>query len=843
MTKNVLFSICLLLIAFQLSAVKARRSTTTFKQPNGYELQSKLMGDEFFHFRRTIDNYTLLTDSNGYMVYAVQLNNELIPSAVVAHNPSDRTADEKAFLQTIQPQLAFGTVTRQNANRKRAIRAVHSTGLQKKAKALTKSVSSPRYLVLLVNFKDNAFSVPTPNTRFSNQFNADNYTTDGATGSVRKYFIDNSMGAFTPQFDVYGPVTLSNNIAYYGGNDTDGNDLKPDEMVFEACQLLDSQIDFTVYDLDNDGEVDNVYVIYAGYGEASGAAENTIWPHQWEVTNTTKLDGKLIGTYSCSNELGGTSDVIIDGIGTACHEFSHAIGLLDLYDTDYEENGQSFDVDTWSLMAGGSYNNDGMTPPYYCALEREMLGWGTPVVLSNPANITVNSIGTNQFYRINSTVNNDYFLIENRQLTGWDEHLYTHGMLVYHIDKTSAYADRWVQNTLNAYSDHNCVDILEADAAEVFYTGFNYTNWLNSLKGDPFPGSANKTSLTDNTTPGLKSWSGVATGKPITDIAETNGIISFKFMGGEQIFGTFEALNATNVTGNSFTANWTAATNATKYLLNVYTKTTSTAAPQTASTGFDGYPATKPTDWTITTSSKYETTGNFGASSPSVKLDVNNASIVSPTFADAISSVSFWYKGNGTSGSTLKVEGSTDGTAWTTIEAISALPTNGTTKTISISTALAYKKLRLIYTKNSGNVGVDDVVIKYGQGTVVSSILKDAEVSTGTSFDVSGLATGTYYYTVKAANATEVSTESNEISVSLLSTALHNTTENSLQCWLVNGGIVVFSTTQQPFAIYNATGQIVHQQILPAGRTEITLKSNSLYVLKTTGYSSKIQTK
>lgn len=844
MLNKLLLSICFILSLQQVWAIKARQELSVFTQPNGYALESKLRGDEFFHYRLSTDNYTLLQNAEGYLVYAIEKNGELTPSTVIAHNMANRTESERLFLETIPTNLSFSPKTKAYALQKRIARSSVISTQQKRVKALTKTVTSPRYLVLLVNFSDNTFSVPTANTRFSSQFNADSYTTDGATGSVRKYFSDNSMGVFNPQFDVYGPVTLSNTMAYYGDNDSDGNDVKPDEMVFEACELLNNQIDFSMYDLDNDGVVDNVYVIYAGYGEASGAPESTIWPHKWEVQVTTKLDNKQIGGYSCSSELFGTSGTTIDGIGTACHEFSHAIGLPDMYDTDYEQNGQSFDVDTWSLMAGGAYNNNSKTPPYFCAVERELLGWGTPTVLNSPANLTLNSIGTNQFYRINSPVSNEYFLIENRQKTNWDAHLYTHGMLVYHIDKTSAFAYRWAENTLNAYADHNCVDILEADGTQLIYSGTNGTDWLNSLKGDPFPGSASKQSITDNTTPNLKTWSGASTAKPITAITEINGIISFKVLGGENLFGAFEALNATNISNSGFTANWTPASNATKYLLNVYTKSSSSTTALSTTTGFDGFPTILPTNWSIGTTEVYTSVGNYGLASPSVKLVRSNQTITTQTYSDAITSISFWYKGNGLAGATsLKVEGSTDGSTWTEIENINSVPSTGTIKNINISSTLDYRKIRFIYTKGTaGNLGIDDIVIKYGQGIVITPVLNNLVVATGTSYNVVGLSAGDYYYTVKAANETDSSNESNEIAVSLQITSTNNPHSYPIKCWATVQGIALFSDRTQWVQIYSTTGQLLVQQQIYDGINHIALPPKSLYLVKTQAGTSKIRT-
>jgi len=696
-------------------------------------------------------------------------------------------------------------------------------------------VSTAKYLVILVNFSDNVFSVVNPQVRYTEQFNGANYTTDGATGSVKQYFKDNSIGNFDPTFDVIGPVTLSKPMAYYGGNDVNGDDQHPEEMIFEACQLIENQVNFADYDLNNDGVVDNVYVIYAGYGEASGASANTIWPHAWEVTNATLLDGKKISSYSCSNELQGTANAIIDGIGTACHEFSHTIGLPDLYDTDYETNGQGADVDTWSLMASGCYNNEGMTPPYYIGVERELLGWGTATELTAASNCTLASIGNNQFYKISTTTPDEYYILENRQLNGWDKSLYHHGMLVYHVDKSSAYASRWAANTINAYSNHQCVDIVEADGTTLIYDGSNATAWLSSLKGDLFPGTSAKTEFTDASTPSAKSWNNVATGKPITAIAENSGVISFKFMGGESTFGNFSALPATNLTANSFTSNWNEGTNATQYLLNVYKKSSTGSASTTVTQGFDNFPTTLPSGYTVSVTTTYTTSGNYGKTSPSVKLGASNASITTDTYADALKSLSFWVKGNGTDAtSSLLIEASADKSSWTTIDKLSSLPSTGTTKTYAIDNTKNYRTLRMTYTKSAGNVAIDDIAITYGSDIVKTNVLTDFPVTSAHSYNVTGLVNNeTYYYTVKAVGATETSPESNEIQVVLSGiTGLDQTSATPSRIFAVGSSLVVQASSEETLHVYNVMGQLVVNRVVPTGVTKITLPGNQIYIVK-----------
>ena len=154
------------------------------------------------------------------------------------------------------------------------------------------------------------------------------------TGSVRDYFRAQSYGQFAPEFDVVGPLTAANDMAYYGRHSGNNNDSHVPELVWEACLQADPLVNFADYDWNGDGEADLVYMVYAGYSEAQGAAPETIWPQKWYLTmyQSLQLDGVTIDGYACSSELRGTSGSELDGIGTACHEFSHCLGLPDTYD-------------------------------------------------------------------------------------------------------------------------------------------------------------------------------------------------------------------------------------------------------------------------------------------------------------------------------------------------------------------------------------------------------------------------------------------------------------------------------------------------------------------------------
>ena len=295
-------------------------------------------------------------------------------------------------------------------------------------------------------------------------------------GSVRKYFQDQSYGQYNPHFDVIGPVTLSQNTEYYGApvKDSQGevtnHDVRPREMVIEACEKAKAAgADFSQYDNNNDGLVDFVYVIYAGYGEADGGGENTIWPHQWDVSVKGKyIDGKKLGRYACGCELDYQIKVY-DGIGTFCHEFSHVLGLPDFYITDYKSDHHT--LSDWDVMDYGPYNNHGNTPAAYSAYERFYMGWLTPRLLDEPENVTLNPINKGNGSSLVITENNvlptpswqpipnRFYLLETRELSGWDEYLPGAGMLITEVQYDY---NKWRSNTVNNDASAMGVNILEA---------------------------------------------------------------------------------------------------------------------------------------------------------------------------------------------------------------------------------------------------------------------------------------------------------------------------------------------------------------------------------------------
>lgn len=380
------------------------------------------------------------------------------------------------------------------------------------------SEGEPHAIVVLVEFKDYTFTMKDPKGFYTNMLNGSFFAEYGATGSARKYFIDNSNGIFKPKFDVYGPVQLSQEARYYGNNDSYGNDMRAHEVCIEACDALDAEVDFSQYDLNDDGYIDNVYFIYAGYGEADSMYRFTIWPHSanletFELGKSYVYDGKILDRYGMSNEL-DYSFGRPDGIGTFVHEFSHVLGLPDLYSTVY--NG-AFTPGEFSCLDIGSYNNRGRTPPHYSAFERYSLGWLTPEEFTATGDYRLETVNTsNSAYIIkNPDTDSEFYIFENRQKEAWDTYIPGHGMLVWHINFNQL---AWNDNIVNNNVNYQRVDIIEADNMK---SSSNYD-------GDTFPGASGVTQFDFETSPSLQFLGGLKTNFALSEIAESEeGLITF----------------------------------------------------------------------------------------------------------------------------------------------------------------------------------------------------------------------------------------------------------------------------------------------------------------------------
>ncbi|MDE5790002.1 MAG: M6 family metalloprotease domain-containing protein [Muribaculaceae bacterium] len=535
--------------------VPANPALQPVTQPDGSVVMARLHGDERSHLILSADGLPIDRGSDGlFYYYECGADERPVLSKQRVADPKE-TLKEKAFIESIDRQKLEKAF---NKDRELKVNKRVRSKVPPQVNAFP-CTGSPRGLVLLIEYSDVSFTVPNPNDSFARMLNEEGYSDYGGWGSARDWFISNSDGRFTPQFDVVGPITLSHPRAYYGAN-KGGDDIRPEMMIIEACGMIADEVDFSLYDADDDGFIDNVFAFYAGYGENLGAMvpSECVWPHSWDIAEATSVpyyfNGKRLNHYACTNEIDLTNTM--DGIGTFVHEFSHVMGLPDLYATNYSF---AFTPGRWSVMDEGPYNNNSRTPPCYSAFERLSLGWLEPVKLDKPSNIKIPPIAENRAYYIPTEDENEYFLLENRQQTGWDTFIPYHGMLVWHIDYNE---NIWRYNTVNDRRDHQYVDIVEAD---------NHQN-EDTVDGDPFPGAKNITSFTDETEPAMVSWAGAGCGVPLTDIYESNGYIYLKACGGKSVIEPTVALEATEVESDSFTANWEASSEeGCHYLLSVYT--------------------------------------------------------------------------------------------------------------------------------------------------------------------------------------------------------------------------------------------------------------------------------
>lgn len=584
MSKRFLTLAAMFMLAASAFAVPAKRVKRQVQQPDGSVLTVMLRGDENFHYTSTEDGQPLVQRADGAYCYAtLDSNGKLTASAQVAHDVESRGAAELSFLNyyTAESQKvrSLGMERAKQRNARRMARLANRGVVDASGKPVRRVMAGAtggegigvtgkrKGLVILVNFKDKKMQSKHTQAEWNDYFNKVGYNKYGNNGSVHDYFYAQSYGKLDLEFDVIGPVTVSKNMASYGANDAQGNDIDPAGMIKEACELAyaKEKMDMSQYDWDGDGAVDQVYVIYAGYGEAAGGEANTIWPHEWDIQGggySLVLGGQRIRTYACSSELNGGSGTYISGIGTACHEFSHCMGIPDFYDT---AGGGCFGMDAWDLMDYGSYGGDGYEPTGYNTYEKWVSGWIEPTILTAPCyikNMKPLSDAPEACVVFNEANKNEYYIFENRQLKGTDVALPNHGMLVIHVDYDQKV---WFDNEVNNTSNHQRFTVVPAD------------NKLTSetVSGDTYPGTTKSTELTDTSKPAATLFNANSDGrkflgKPVTEITEKDGLISFTFMGGVNLDAPQPKVM--NMTETSFTGGWNAVDGAESYTVELREK-------------------------------------------------------------------------------------------------------------------------------------------------------------------------------------------------------------------------------------------------------------------------------
>ena len=575
MKKIIIFSLLVVCFVQTTFAIPAYPKPLKVKQADGSWLTIQMRGDEHGHYVLTSDGIPLVFNARQKNYeYADWKDGKVQASGIKAVEASERTAKVKAFVESQDKSAILESFKRarlqqlqQTLSSRRNASLKAGSNPQKEKLNNFPTIGEVHSLVILVQFADTKFSTVGSDAYqfFNNMLNEPGFTySNGANGSARDFYLNSSNGRFQPQFDVIGPVTLPEKYSYYGANQGSSvdNPVRLEEFVREACKLADPSVDFSQYDHNQDGYIDNIYFFYAGKGEADSGDGNAIWPHSAYYSDiasqagtaqtSLKLDGVEVGNYTCSNEINGT--IITPqpaGIGTFVHEFGHVLGLADHYDVNYGIT--TFAPGYFDTMAQASYNNNGNTPAAFSAYERACLGWIDLTVLKNGVdtlNVLPDLNDSNKAYvvPVGGTNDQEYFIMENRQQKGWDAFIPGHGMLLWHIDYD---AKAWEKNELNITADHQRVDIVEADK--------KLTD--NTRAGDPFPGTSNVTQCN------LTSWAG---GKVMSldDIEEKDGVINL-MLGGLNLKLNTPDVKVTEVQDSSIVVGWTDVPVAKRYVLNI----------------------------------------------------------------------------------------------------------------------------------------------------------------------------------------------------------------------------------------------------------------------------------
>ena len=550
--------IVIAIVDFQAMAVPALPGFVVFTQPDGTTVTIQLVGDENLSYVYSQDGYTLLK-KNGYYYYATHnQTGDLVASEYVARDIHNKSTDN-GFLQSIDKGLGFSkTQLAARPIKRHPLRNENNL----KASGIQSSTFPPtgkrKLLMILVNFSDTQVNYPKEN--FEKYMNEKNYN---GKGSFRDFFLENSYGQLDIETTVTKWVTVSKGHDYYGRDD----DAHAYEILIEAINLLDDDLNFKDFDNDNDGFVDGISIIHQGQGEEfTGSDENNIWSHSWTLgsalhpANPPRKDGVYINSYTIQPEIrAGKGATSMSTIGVICHEFGHNLGAPDYYDTS--ESGSNNGTGQWDLMAAGSWNgNSGDRPAHVNGYQKSEYGWLALKELSDSEAFVLKPVVDEpEVYKINSTTAGEFFVLENRQQKGvFDQALPGNGMIIYHVDENSI-RQAYYNNEVNVGLHQGLFPIVASGSMR-----------NPNTSACPFPGRDNVTSFTDQSTPSSLSWAGENTNRPITNIKQTGENISFSVSTSLPICVAPTELTASYTGANKVNLKWVPGNDAFYSLYNVY---------------------------------------------------------------------------------------------------------------------------------------------------------------------------------------------------------------------------------------------------------------------------------
>lgn len=505
--KKIFVTIVLALSYVAAYCIPAKPGLMRINDKYGQTVEVFLRGDENMHYYETLAGNILLRTADDEFRYA-----ELSTEGKVIFGETFNPGTEQ-----VKPSASILKALAGEGNERNA--AAHKVA-PGPVPVQFPTIGESRCLVILAEYPDVSFTPAATKEYFEAKINQIGYSDDRTCGSVRDYFLDQSSGKYAPFFDVVGPITLPHERSWYGLNEDIENHVR------DACLEVDKNwdVDFSQYDSDGDGFVDFVAVIYAGHGEAQGGPAECFWPAMKDLSNSVYdiFDGKYLSRAFCSCELAGGEGDTLDGIGTFVHEYSHVLGLPDIYDTSQYGG---YGMGHYDIMCFGPYNEDGCYPCGYTALDRYSVGWLEPEVLEGSVeDVELESLSSSNkaFFIVNPSQPNEYYTLENRQAEKWDIGLPGHGLVISYVNYDSRL---WKGNTVNALrtSSYEHVRIVAADGR--WATGDNEA-------GDVFPGNTDNTSFTDDSYPAAIWYSDKSTpvAQPVTNIRQDeSGKILFDF--------------------------------------------------------------------------------------------------------------------------------------------------------------------------------------------------------------------------------------------------------------------------------------------------------------------------
>ena len=548
--KQLSLIICLMLCSLTTWAAKAESIPVQVRQADGSVITVILRGDEHINWYTTLDGVLLVQGAdNNYYIGKVEKSGNLIATKQLAHEAHTRSQAERNLIAKQDKEKFFAYVNKiaeesENAYDNSPLTRGPIIDSGYNGVPYFPHTGSPKALVILAEFQDTTFTIQDTKKVFTNYLMNEDHFSDTRYGQnqnykgVRGYFKDCSYGQFTPFFDVVGPIKLPRKHAIYGA----GND-RMDLLLADACATVDDLVDFAKYDANNDGIVDLVYIIYAGHSaNYHDNKVSNIWPKSGTVTISDTFDGKSIRRYGVSNELNGSDKTSknnkkINGIGLFCHEFSHTLGLPDIYAyrtpaEDQDDQGMEY----WDIMDGGTGVRGGRVPASYLAWEREVMGWMKIDELKKDSSIeNLKSIdnGGKAYKIVNPNNSNEYIVLQSMQKgawnQGWGDGTYGKGLLAYRVS--------YPYNKVNVFDFPNNVKgkprviPIPADGKilAAANAGGSLNTYIQQLNGDPYPyngiNKIDKFKMYDDT---ILKWS-------IFDIIENDAErqVSFKFINNE----------------------------------------------------------------------------------------------------------------------------------------------------------------------------------------------------------------------------------------------------------------------------------------------------------------------